>query len=227
MTILGIDTATGRASVALARGEEIVALGRLGERGRHACELLARIDALFAAAGLCPADLAGIAVTVGPGSFTGVRIGMATAKGLAYSLGVPLGGLSTLEALARAALPLWRGSAPRLCATIEAGRCEVYAALFRLEAGGVRRETDDRSWRPADLVREIPDGVPVVGDAVATLVSAAREAGVELEAIEPQPPLAGGLALWGCRTLRPGAAYRPGDLLPNYVRPSGAEATRP
>lgn len=232
MIVLGIDTATSRASVALARGEDIAALLGLDGRGRHAGDLLARIDALLAGAGLRPSDLSGIAVTVGPGSFTGVRIGMATAKGLAYSLGLPLGGMSTLEALALAALPPAAPPpkglpAPRLCAAIEAGRGEVYAAIFRLEAAGIGRETADRSWRPSDLVREVRGGgVAVVGDAAATLAQAAREAGMDLEVIEPQPPLAGGLALWGCRTLRPGAAYRPGDLRPNYVRPSDVEAAR-
>ncbi|MBI1950642.1 MAG: tRNA (adenosine(37)-N6)-threonylcarbamoyltransferase complex dimerization subunit type 1 TsaB [Acidobacteria bacterium] len=227
MTVLGIDTATSRASVALARGDEIAALMSLDGRGRHAGDLLARIDALLAGAGLRPSDLSGIAVTVGPGSFTGVRIGMATAKGLAYSLDLPLGGMSTLEALALATLSPEAPPAPRLCVAIEAGRGEVYAAVFRLEAGGVGRVTADRSWRPSDLVREVRGGgVAAVGDAAATLAQAAREDGMNLEVIEPQPPLAGGLALWGCRTLRPGAGYRPGDLRPNYVRPSDAEAAR-
>ncbi len=227
MIVLGIDTATSRASVALAREEGIAALLGLDGRGRHAGDLLARIDALLAGAGLRPSDLSGIAVTVGPGSFTGVRIGMATAKGLAYSLGLPLGGMSTLEALALA-VPRPKGlPAPRLCAAIEAGRGEVYAAIFRLEAAGIGRETADRSWRPSDLLQEVRGGgVVVVGDAAATLAQAAREAGMHLEVIEPQPPLAGGLALWGCRTLRPGAAYRPGELRPNYVRPSDAETSR-
>lgn len=227
MNVLGIDTATRGGSVALARPEGIVALRGLDERGRHAGDLLARIDGMLAETGLRPADLSGIAVTVGPGSFTGVRIGMATAKGLAYSLDVPLFGLSTLEALARAALLDRRDLPQRLCAAIEAGRGEVYAALFRLEAGELQRETEDRSWRPSVLVREVQRGTPVVGDAAATLVRAARESGLDLEVIDhPHPPLAGALALRACRTLRPGASYRPGELRPNYVRPSDPEAAR-
>ena len=226
MTILGIDTATRRASVALARGHEVAALAHLDGSGGHAGDLLTRLDALLAGAGLKPADLAAIAVTIGPGSFTGVRIGMATAKGLAYALDVPLGGLSTLEALARAALPL-AGGAARLGAVIEAGRGEVYAALFRREGSGLCRETDDRSWRPRDLLEEIRGGAILVGDAVATLRQAAREAGLEVvTGIEPQPPLAGALALWGGATLQPGGVYDPGAVRPNYVRPSDAEVLR-
>ncbi len=227
MIVLGIDTATSRASVALARGVEIAALLGLDGRGRHAGDLLARIDGLLVGAGLRPSDLSGIAVTVGPGSFTGVRIGMATAKGLAYALGQPLGGLSTLEALALAALGPKGPPAPRLCVAIEAGRGEMYAAIFRLEAAGIDRETADRVWRPPDLARALQGGgVAAVGDAAGTLVRAAREAGIHLNEIGPQPPLAGGLALWGCRTLRPGAVYRAGELRPNYVRPSYAEPAR-
>ncbi|HEV8699742.1 MAG TPA: tRNA (adenosine(37)-N6)-threonylcarbamoyltransferase complex dimerization subunit type 1 TsaB [Candidatus Polarisedimenticolia bacterium] len=225
MTILGIDTATRRASVALARGGEVAALAHLDGRHGHAGDLLTRLDALLTGAGLKPSDLAAIAVTIGPGSFTGVRIGMATAKGLAYALDVPLGGLSTLEALARAALPL-AGGAPRLCAVLEAGRGEVYAALFRREGSGLCRETDDRSWRPRDLVEETRGGAILVGDAVATLRQAAREAGLEVTGIEPQPALAGALAVWGGATLHPGGAYDPGALRPNYVRPSDAEVAR-
>jgi tRNA threonylcarbamoyladenosine biosynthesis protein TsaB len=150
---------------------------------------------------------------------------MATAKGLAYSLDVPLGGLSTLEALARAALPL-AGDALRLCAVIEAGKGEVYAALFRREGGGLRRETDDRSWRPCDLAREIPDGAILAGDAVATVRQAAGEDGRAMRGLESQPPLAGALALWGGTALLRGGAYDPGALRPNYVRPSDAKKAR-
>jgi tRNA threonylcarbamoyladenosine biosynthesis protein TsaB len=224
MTILGIDTATRRASVALVRGGEVAALAHLDGRSGHAGDLLTRLDALLTGAGLRPADLAAVAVTIGPGSFTGVRIGMATAKGLAYALDLPLGGLSTLEALARAALPL-TGDALRLCAVIEAGKGEVYAALFRREAGGLLRETEDRSWRPRDLAREL-DGAILVGDAVATVRQAASEDGMALMGLEPQPALAGALALWGGATLRPGGAYDPGALRPNYVRPADAVKVR-
>jgi len=225
MTILGIDTATRRASVALARGGEVAALAHLDGRSGHASDLLARIDEILTGAGLRPADLAGIAVTIGPGSFTGVRIGMATAKGLAYSLDVPLGGLSTLEALARAALPL-TGDALRLCAVIEAGKGEVYAAFFRREGDGLLRETEDRSWGPRDLAREIPDGAILVGDAVATVRQSAGEDGPAMPGLEPQPALAGALALWGGTELLPDGAYDPGALRPNYVRPSDAKKAR-
>jgi tRNA threonylcarbamoyladenosine biosynthesis protein TsaB len=226
MTVLGIDTATARGSVALARQGKVLASVALLERGAHARDLVQRIDRLLAEAGLGPGDLQGIVVTLGPGSFTGVRVGLSTAKGLAYALDIGLGGLSTLEALARAALLQGTGTAPALCAVIEAGRGEVYAALFRVEAGEPVRETADRSYRPANLARLLRPGTRVVGDAASTVERAAREEGRDIQVIEPWPLLAGPLALWGCRSLAPGARYLPGQPRPNYVRPSDAEAPR-
>jgi tRNA threonylcarbamoyladenosine biosynthesis protein TsaB len=227
MTVLGIDTASSAGSVALARQGEIVAAAGLLERGAHARDLLVQIDALLGRAGLRPADLNGVAVTTGPGSFTGVRIGLATAKGLAYSLGIGLAGLSTLEGLARAALLAGKAAdATRLCAAIEAGRGEVYAALFKIVDGEPARETADLSYRPADLLRALPSKTRVVGDGSGALGSAAREAGHDIEVIDPCPTLAGAVALWGCKSLRPGTPYLPGGARPNYVRPSDAEAMK-
>jgi len=169
---------------------------------------------------LRPSDLNGLAVTTGPGSFTGVRIGLATAKGLAYSLGIGLAGLSTLEGLARAAL-LARGAAdaPRVCAAIEAGRGEVYAALFRIVDGEPARETADLSYRPADLLRALPKrpGSWVTGRAA--LGRAAREARQEIEVIDPALRLRA-RSPCGVPQPAPGTPYLPGGRGPNYVRPS-------
>ncbi len=222
--VLGIDTATGTGSAALARPGEVLAQAGLDERGWHARDLLARIDTLLAGAGLRPEQLSGIAVTVGPGSFTGVRIGMATAKGLAYALNVGVAGLSTLEALARAALAGGEPP-PRLCAAIEAGRGEVYAVVFRVHDRQPIREGVERSLRPADLARELPQGTPVAGNGAAAVALAAREAGREVGAIVTPPHLAAQVALWGCRAIRQGDSYRAGGLQPIYVRPSDAEKT--
>jgi len=226
MRVLGIDTATSPGSAALASPGAVIARAGLDERGWHARDLLDRIDVLLTEARIGPEDLSGIAVTIGPGSFTGVRIGMATAKGLAYALNVGLVGLSTLEALARAVLLDNPERPPRLCAVIEAGRGEVYAALFRLEGGEPIREGPERSVRPVDLALELPPGTPVAGDGAGAVLQAAREAGRDLQALDARPLLAGPLALWGCRTLHPGDPYRPGTLRPSYIRPSDAEAAR-
>jgi len=226
MPALGIDTATARGSIALAAEGRVLAASALEERAWHARELLKRIDRLLRDGGLGPGDLSGIGVAVGPGSFTGVRIGMATAKGLAYALRIGLRGLSTLEALARAAAASLSPAPEWILPTLGAGRGEVYAALFRLEAAGPSRQAEDRSRPPEELARDLPPGCVVIGDGAEAVLRSGAEAGRSLKAAPAWPPLAPAIALWAWSAIPPGAGYTPGALGPNYVRPSDAEAAR-
>jgi tRNA threonylcarbamoyladenosine biosynthesis protein TsaB len=134
--ILAFDTATDRATSALVSDGEVV-----GERVSRASTLLEDVDALLRQAGAHANDMDSLAVGTGPGSFTGTRIGLAVARGLAFALGVPVAGVSTLEALA--------AGAPGATAVIDARRREVFVAgptvLF-----------------PADL--ELEPGTLCVGD---------------------------------------------------------------
>jgi tRNA threonylcarbamoyladenosine biosynthesis protein TsaB len=214
---LGIDTATRRGSVALAPAGSV---RLLQPGGGHAPELLEAIEALLASAGGNAKDLAGIAVALGPGSFTGVRVGLATAKGLGYALGIPVEGLSSLELLARAA-----GVPPGsvVCAAIEAGRGEVYAACFRITADGLDRLTDDAVLPPAQAGDLAKGRVSVAGDGAASVLAVAPDRLVAA----PVAPLAPILAEWAARTLQAGSSYRPGGPAPNYVRPSDAIPPRP
>ena len=113
--ILAFDTATDRATSALVGDGEV-----LGERVSRASTLLVDIDALVRQAGAHPRDVTGLAVGIGPGSFTGIRIGLAAARGLALALDVPAAGVSTLDALA--------AGAPGAAAVIDAKRREVFVA---------------------------------------------------------------------------------------------------
>jgi tRNA threonylcarbamoyladenosine biosynthesis protein TsaB len=132
--ILAFDTATRVATSALVRDGEV-----LGERSSTAVRVLEDVDELLRQAGALPRDLDRVAVGIGPGSFTGVRIGVATARGLALALGVPLAGVSTLDALA--------AGAPGALPVIDARRREVFVPV--------------RAARPDEL--EV-DGVLCVGD---------------------------------------------------------------
>ena len=219
MVWLGIDTATRRGSVALAPAPGVVRLLQPG--GGHAPELLVAIEALLAQGGWMARDLAGIGVALGPGSFTGVRVGLSTAKGLGYALGIGVDGLSTLELVARAAgLP---AGAP-ICAAIEAGRGEVYSARFlALEGGGVERLSPDGAERPARLAEGLPAGTVLLGDGAELVRSFAPE---RLRAVS-HGPLAPVLAAWAEASLPAGTPYRPGGPAPNYIRPSDGETRKP
>lgn len=226
MPYLGVDTSTSYGSVAVARPGAILFEARLPERAEHARDLLTRIDEMLRSAGLEIRAFEGIGVAVGPGSFTGVRVGMATAKGLGYALRVGVAGISTLEAVARAALRA-QPSAGALCAALQAGRGEVYAALFRAGAGEPVRATPDRSYRPAVVAEMLSAGSLLAGDGAGAILSSMPEdERARHTLLDPRPALGGSIALWAAAVINPGSAYRPGSLGPNYVRPSDAEVAR-
>jgi tRNA threonylcarbamoyl adenosine modification protein YeaZ len=150
--ILAFDTATDRATSALVDDGEL-----LGERVSQASTLLADVDALVRQAGAHPRDITGLAVGIGPGSFTGIRIGLAVARGLALALDVPAAGVSTLDALA--------AGAPGAIAVIDARRREVFVA-------------GPRAVAPAEL--EIEPGATYIGDGAVRYRDVFEQAGADV-----------------------------------------------
>ena len=147
--ILAFDTATERATSALVDDGEV-----LGERVSGTTTLLADVDALVRQAGAHPRDLAGLAVGVGPGSFTGIRIGLAVARGLALALDLPAAGVSTLDALA--------AGAPGATPVIDARRREVFVP-------------GPRALAPADLA--VTEGTVCVGNGAVRYRDVLEQAG--------------------------------------------------
>ena len=148
--LLAIDTATPAGSVALSDGGEILSLRNFESPREHSQRLFPEIDRALGDAGAERGRIGAVAVTIGPGSYTGLRVGLSAAKGLCMALDAPLVGLSTLEVLA-ARLPWCRLP---VCALLAARREEVYTAAFDTSEGPPRLRSPERAAARADLVAE-------------------------------------------------------------------------
>jgi len=188
----------------------------------HVSSLPALVERVLARAGLAIGDVEGLAISIGPGSFTGLRIGLGLAKGIAFAGGLPLAAVPTLEALAEVA-----GARPgqSVCAALDARKQEVYAALFRAGATGLERMTDDLAVAPGELAERLPPGTLLVGDA-AEAYPDAFGSGLVCLPFATHHPRGGVLARLGERLLATGQGSELGALEPIYVRPSEAELAR-
>jgi len=133
ITILHIETATDVCSVALSRGTEIIGLKEEAGGNNHAKNLLPFVDEVLKQGGCKIADLNGVSVSIGPGSYTGLRIGVSTAKGIAYTAGIPVMAVCTLESIAQGAKALWLGASTetvQIVPMIDARRMEVFTTRF-------------------------------------------------------------------------------------------------
>ena len=129
-TILHIETATDVCSVALTQGTEVLGVKESADGNSHSKNLLPFIDQVLREGKMSTSDLHGIAVSIGPGSYTGLRIGVSTAKGIAYSLGIPVITVSTLESIAQGAKHQTRNDHCDIVPMIDARRMEVYTAVY-------------------------------------------------------------------------------------------------
>lgn len=163
MLILGIETATDRVGAALVDHVGVLAETHLLGGRRHAEALGPTIEFLMAQADRRPQDLAAIAVDVGPGLFTGLRVGLAHGKAMAHALAIPMLGVPSLDLVA---FPLRYGD-KRVVSVIDARRGEVYWATYWPVPGGVQREGEHRIGAPEQLVSELtadPADTLLVGD---------------------------------------------------------------
>lgn len=156
--LLALETATDVCGVALLDGGTIRAEAHLRRPRIHAQQLVPLIQTLLDRAGCTPADLAALAVSMGPGSYTGLRIGVSTAKGLARAVNAELVGVPTLEALAASVTP-YASPDDVICALLDARRDEVYAAAYRIADDGAIQPHSDTE---AITVDQLPDWLGAV-----------------------------------------------------------------
>lgn len=161
MNILSIETATACQSVALLRGDDVAASRSHRVEGSHAKWIIPTMDAVLRSAGLTVRELDGLALSIGPGSFTGLRVGLATMLGLRAVTGVPLVAVPTLEAMA------WnvRDVGPDVCPMIKARSGEAYWAIYRWTRGDRLLQIQEPRVGPVDLIpRSLASATVVLGD---------------------------------------------------------------
>ncbi len=225
MLILALDSTAIVASVALCRDERVIASFTVKNGNTHSETLLPMVEAVLRSANLKVEDIDLFACSVGPGSFTGVRIGTATVKGLAFGQNKNCIGVSTLEALAENLLP-FDGI---ICPVMNARRGQVYNALFRYENGALVRLCEDRALSVAELAEELAEkALPfaLCGDGVEEFKRLApNSAPVSVSALlEDQSAIS--VAKVALRLANAGESGTDAALVPVYLRMPQAERER-
>lgn len=222
--ILAIDTSTDQASVALVEGDALLAEVTWVAPGNHSRRLSGAIGYLLELAGAAQSDLSAIAVAIGPGSFSGVRVGLSAAKGLALGLGIPLVGVATLDVIALPALAL----SSQALSLMPAGRGLVFAALFENEHGIPHRAGEYLLISLSDAADLAGERTLLVGSAAAEVADVALAEGKRLRVLAPTLSVrrAAHLAELGRFRLERGVQDSLADLEPLYLRKSSAEEKR-
>ena len=226
MLILAFETSAKAGSVALTENGVLLAESYQNTGLTHSQTLLTMAQEMLKSCAKTPQDVQAVAVAAGPGSFTGVRIGVAAAKGFAWGSEIPCYGVSTLEAMARS-LGLWQGV---VCCVMDARRSQVYNAVFRCENGELTRLTEDRAIALEELGNELKnfeETVFLVGDGSNLCYNTLKErCSLALPREHRLHQRASGVALAAQAMVERGEPGNAGALSPNYLRLSQAERER-
>lgn len=222
MKILGVDTSTPIGSVALIDGDNVVAEHTLNIVHAHSSRLMPAIDSVLKWGDITVDDLDGCTVGIGPGSFTGIRIGVATIKSICYAVDKPIVGVSTLEAIAYNL----RWSNSIICPLLDARRSEIYGAIFEGNTKWERLSKDLCLPIDAFLDRikaDTPSGCTInfLGDGLGTYGNAVREGlGKRVHFADAifNVPRGATIAHLGAQRLQHGESDSYWTLVPNYVR---------
>ncbi len=224
--ILSFETATGCGSVSLTSGTgqtgRLLAEVTLRPDITHSRKLLGSVQFIMDGAGISWQDLAAVAISMGPGSFTGLRIGMAAAKGIAMATGIPLCGVVSLDGLAAQ----YTGTAVQLCCLLDARKGQVYSAVYRLDAGQGRycRVGDVAAQAPEALIASLKEPTLLAGPGIEPYYE--YFAGIEQCSLVDgslMQPRASAIGYLAAQQLHDGVAVSPAELNPLYARASEAE----
>lgn len=227
MKILAFETSAKAASVALTQEGKLLGESYQNTGLTHSQTLMVMAQDLLRQCGVAISQLDAVAVAKGPGSFTGVRIGVAAAKGLAWGAELPCVGVSSLSAMA-AGLGAWQGY---VCPVMDARRSQVYNALFHVDCGKYTRIREDRAISLQELgedVKNLSQPIFLVGDGSVLCYNTLLEA-VPALVLPPEHRMhqrAVGVALEAQRMMHEGTIPPAAELVPNYLRLSQAERER-
>jgi tRNA threonylcarbamoyladenosine biosynthesis protein TsaB len=224
MKILGIESSAKAASVALTEDGKLISQYFQASGLTHSRTLLAMAEDLLKNLDMAMTDIDTVAVAIGPGSFTGIRIGTAAAKGLAWGADKPAAGVSTLEAMA---YHLCDREDVIICPVMDARRGQVYNAKFTAKDGELTRLCPDRAVSADVLIEEAKAGdrpYMLVGDGAELCYGKFTDAGVPVRLAPEHLRLQ---SAWGvCKAAEKAELTEPDKLTPNYLRLSQAERER-
>lgn len=230
MKILAIESSGGVASAAILEDEKVITEKMGPFKVTHSETLMPLIAECFNETGMAPSDVDLIAVSGGPGSFTGLRIGSATAKGLGFALNKKLVHVPTLEAMA----VNFRGSGKCIIPLMDARRGQVYTGIFEFKGGAVSVRMPDCAMSAEELIETVNTGYPdreiiFMGDGVSVfeeLINEKCAVQYEFASGENSMQRASSVGLLGYSLAKEGAARDAADEAPEYLRPSQAERVR-
>lgn len=222
MLILGFDTTGKSGGITLAEGDHqsfrVVASCPIAG-GTFSAQLVPTIASLLEKHGFAAKDIGGLAVACGPGSFTGLRVGLSAVKGLAEVLGTPIATVSLLEALAS-----FSGKPGRVVAALDAGRSEVFFGLYQISAAGEASKISERLLGWSEFLQQLKDGNlqgAITSDAPLAQLAAAAHGKVQIRVVER--PGSEIVARLGLKKLSAGQTVSVEALEANYLRSSDAE----
>ncbi len=235
MRILGIETSTSACSVCVLENSQLIAEYTTNITKTHSQRLMPMIKHVLVNVELIPKDIGAIAVSIGPGSFTGVRIGISATKGMAMALDAQIAGVSTLDGIACNLMDLYTG---QVCVITDARRKQVYTAIYesakvkgqmskvKAQSGKMKKLTDDMVLPIEELVKKIKKKTIFIGNATTLYYDTLKKELGELAVVCPSHldiPRASSIALIGENMLKKGKGLSHFDLKPNYIRLSDAE----